>query len=244
MENLNVFIAFIAGILSVFSPCIIPVLPGFIAYLSGLSVQHALENNSRRQILISTAIFALGFNLVFSMFGILVGSLSQFLLVNQLLLLQIGGIIVMVFGILQSGLVKLEFLQREHRLDGNVLEKNLPHYLKSFLFGIIFALSWTPCFGPVIGGIITLAATTKTFGQSLLLFVFYALGFTLPLLLLSAFISHFHNFFKSHRNFYRYSNLVAGIFLIMIGFLMFTNSLSSIVNWLNFIYTQNKLLFY
>ena len=246
MENINIFIAFLAGILSIFSPCIIPVLPGFIGYISGLSIENSLEKHSQRHTIISTIFFALGFNLVFMIFGLLVGSFSQFLLINQLFLLQIGGFIIMIFGILQTGLIKINFLQKEYKLDHHhqKLSSNLPGYLKSFLFGLLFAFSWTPCYGPIIGTIVTLATVTKTFNLSLLLFTFYSLGFTIPLVLLATFLSHFHHFFKTHRNFYRYSNFIAGLFLLIIGFLMFTNQLSSIINWLDFFYTQNKLSFY
>ncbi len=247
METLslgNLAITFLAGIMSVLSPCIIPLLPGFVAYFAGLGLDEAKTKKHRKKMLISSLFFSLGFTLVFLGFGLIAGGLSLLLIQNQIILQQLGGIILIVFGVLQTGLIKFNLSQKHYRLDHQKIKLPLNEYGRSVLIGMIFAFSWTPCYGPIIGGIFTLGASSHTMGAGLLLFFIYSLGFTLPIILLSLLMDRFSVFLARHRRFFRFGNWLAGILLIVIGFLMFTNNLSSIVNWLDFIYTQNKLNFF
>lgn len=235
--------AFIGGVLSIFSPCIIATLPGFIAYFAGLSLQEAKDKKHEKELFISSLYFSLGFSLVFLAFGLVASGISAILIQNQLILQQISGVILIALGIIQTGLLKFQFLQYEFRLDHTKIKLGKTPHLKSFLIGALFAFSWTPCYGPVIGGIFTLSASSQTLWLSLLLFLVYSLGFTIPIILLSTIMGNLSAFLSQNRQLFRWSNLIAGLLLILIGFLIFTNSLSNIVNWLNFIYTNNKLYF-
>jgi len=238
----KIALTFLGGILSVFSPCVLPILPGFIAYFSGLSLEEAKKR--RRETVIASLFFSLGFILVFMAIGVLADGFSRFLIINQVLLERIGGIIIMFFGFIQVGLVKVPTLQKEFRLENKIIPKHLPIYLNSLLIGILFAFSWTPCYGPIIGAILTYTAASKTFWLGFFYFVIYSLGFTLPIIILALFLDKLSQTIKKHRALFRYTTIFAGLLLIVLGFLMFINQLSSIVNLINLIYTDNKLLFY
>lgn len=247
MESIGIgqlIITFFAGTLSVLSPCILPLLPGFMAYFAGLTLDEAKTKAHRRVVFLNSIFFSLGFTLTFLAFGLVISGLSLFLIQNQLFLQQIGGIILIIFGILQTGWIKVAKLQKELKFDHLKLKLPKHFYLRSLIIGAIFAFSWTPCYGPIIGGIFTLGASTGTLGQSLLLFFLYSLGFTLPILLLSLAMDGLSAFFVKHRQLFRLTQLVAGLLLIFMGILMLTNNISSIVNWLDFLYTPNQVSFY
>jgi len=247
METLcisNLLITFLAGILSVLSPCIIPLLPGFVAYFAGLGIEEIRTTKHRRKMLISSLFFSLGFTLTFLSFGLVASGISLILIQNQIFLQQIGGLILILFGLLQTGLLKFKFSQKEYRLNHRKVCLPRHEYWQSLLIGIIFAFSWTPCYGPIIGGIFTLGASSRTVGASLILFLIYSLGFTLPIILLSLVMDKFSAFLKKNRRFFLFANLLVGLLLILIGTLMLTNNLSNIVNWLDFLYTQNKVTFF
>jgi cytochrome c-type biogenesis protein len=247
MEALNigqVLVTFLAGILSVLSPCIIPLLPGFIAYFAGLGLEEVKTKKHRKKMLIASLCFSLGFTFTFLAFGLVAGGLSLILIQHQIFLQQIGGLILILFGIMQSGLLKFKFVQKAYKLDLEKIGLHEHEYLRSLLIGIIFAFSWTPCYGPIIGGIFTLSASSQTLLASLLMFLVYSIGFTLPIILLSLAMDRCSGWLARHRKIFRFSGLIAGILLIVIGLLMLTNNLSVIVNWLDLIYTQNKFDFF
>ncbi len=240
----NLFITFLAGILSVLSPCLLPILPGFIAYFAGLGLDEAKEKKHRKIVFFNSLFFSLGFTLTFLGFGLIAGGISLFLITNQLFLQQVGGVILIIFGIFQTGILKPKFIQKELRISPNTL--NLPKnlYLRSVIVGMIFAFGWTPCYGPIIGGIFTLGASSQTVGSSLILFLVYSIGFTIPIILLSLTFDKLSSLIAKHKRLISYSHIVAGMLLILMGLLMITNSLSNIVNWLDIIYTQNNATFY
>ncbi|MCC6643654.1 hypothetical protein IT411_02795 [Candidatus Peregrinibacteria bacterium] len=240
----QVFITFLAGILSILSPCVLPVLPGFIAYFAGITVTEAKSKIRQHQLILNTLAFSLGFSTTFLMFGIIAGSISLFLVQNQIILQKIAGFILICFGLLQSGLIKIPALQKEWRVDQQNTFKKFPHYLRSLLIGILFAISWTPCYGPIIGGIFTLTASNSTFWTAIGYFLIYSLGFTFPLIIIAFSLEKSSRWLGQHKKFFAIANIIAGLLFILIGLLMLTSSLGNIVNWLNFIYTNNKLLFF
>ncbi len=240
----QLLLTFLAGIVSILSPCIIPILPGFIAYFAGLNLKEAKDQSHQKVVLIASLYFSLGFTVVFLAFGLIAGGLSLFLVQNQLLLQQIAGVILIILGIIQTGFLKLGFLQKEFHFDHQKIGFNNHPHLKSLIIGMLFAFSWTPCYGPIIGGIFTLSASTQTIGSSLILFFIYSLGFTLPLILLSLGMDKISRWLSRHKKLFHIVSLSAGLLLILTGYLIFTNQLSSIVNWLSFIYTRNQISFF
>ena len=240
----QLLITFFAGIISILSPCIIPILPGFIAYFAGINLKEAKSSSHQKEIFIASLFFSLGFTLVFLAFGLVAGGFSLFLIQNQLLLQQISGIILIVLGILQTGLLKWGLLQKEFHFEHQKIDLHKHPHIKSLVIGALFAFSWTPCYGPIIGSIFTLSASTQTLASSLILFLVYSIGFTLPIIVLSLGLSKISAFLSRHRRAFYIANLLAGLILIFIGYLIFTNSLSSIVNWFSIIYTNNKISFF
>lgn len=255
MDQINLAIAFLAGILSIFSPCILPVLPSFLAYITGLSLEELADSSKSkqtknsdskyslsRQLVINTFFFALGFSLIFLLFGAVIGTLGKFLVINQTVLMQFGGLIIVILALHQLGIFRLKFLLGQAKFKHSFTD-NLKGWMRSFLVGIIFAFGWAPCYGPIVGAIFTLAATTGSFYYSILLFVFYSLGFLVPLILFSLFIGFFSKQIKKHKKIFRYSSTVAGVILLILGTLMLTNLFPHIVNWLSLIYNENNFLY-
>lgn len=244
MEKINILVAFIGGILSIFSPCIIPILPSFLGYISGISLSSELKNSHQKtvqlKLFLHTLFFTIGFSIVFLLFGAVIGILGKFLLTYQEILQKLGGIIIIIFGLQLTGIFKFKFLLTEKHLQ---LPSNLEFksYFRSFIIGIFFAFGWTPCYGPVIGTIFTLAASSANFNTSLMLFFFYSLGFIIPLLIMSAFIGHISKFLKKYPIVFKYSSYISGFLMISLGILLLTNQLNILVNWINFNYTENNL---
>jgi cytochrome c-type biogenesis protein len=255
MDQINLAIAFSAGILSILSPCILPVLPSFLAYITGLSLEELAESDKSTatkksnnkhvfswQLIINTFFFALGFSLIFLLFGAVIGTIGKFLVINQIVLMQLGGLIIIILALHQLGIFRLKFLLSEVKFKHSLTD-DLKGWLRSFLVGIIFAFGWAPCYGPIVGAIFTLAATTGSFYYSILLFVFYSLGFLVPLIIFSVFIGYFSKQIKKHRKIFQYSSTIAGIILLILGILMLTNLFPYIVNWLSLIYNEYNFLY-
>ncbi len=234
MLKIDFLIAFLGGMFSIFSPCILPVLPSFLGYITGVSLHQQQNRKAHFGTLIShTAIFALGFLITFLIFGAVIGWLGSFLVMQQELLQKIGGVLIILFGLMSLGVIKLKFLSAQHQLH---LTSVHSQRLKSFLTGIIFAFSWTPCYGPILGSIFTLAASSVSFWTSIWLFFFYSLGFLIPLMIFTVAIYHGSNLIAKNRYLIQYAHLLAGILLILVGILLLTNQMSGLVNWLSQIY--------
>ena len=222
MVDISLSIAFIAGILSFFSPCILPLIPGFLAYLAGLDLT-GLRNKKgfNTQLFVNTVCYVAGFTLVFSVVGVLLtmvfGSVSGDV---RTWLARIGGIIIILFGLSMLGILKIPYLDREHKPE----VRRKAGYFTSFLFGMAFAVGWTPCFGAVLGGILTLAASSPA-DAFMLLFV-YSLGLSIPFLITGAFYSSVSRFIKISARYSRVIAIVLGVLLVIVGFLLFFNKLS------------------
>ncbi len=221
--------AFIAGVVSFLSPCVLPIIPGFLAYLAG-STQVA-SVTKRRDIFVNAVFFVLGFSVVFALLGILL----QTILLSvgfevQAWTSRIGGIVIIFFGLYLVGLIKIGFLERDHKIT---IKKTFnSRYLTSFVFGIAFAVGWTPCVGAVLGGILALA-TSAPLSAFLLLFI-YALGLGLPFLLVGLFTAQATSLIARIGDRFKYVNMAFGVILIILGVLVFTENLSLLGNF-NFI---------
>jgi cytochrome c-type biogenesis protein len=219
MAEVTFFLAFIAGIISFLSPCVLPLLPGFLAYLSG-------GNSDRRTIFLNSVAYVIGFSAVFAFLGVLLNTvLVTSAYTVQAWLSRIGGTIIIVFGLHLAGIISIPFLLQEHAAE----IKFQRSYITSFLFGASFAVGWSPCVGPVLGSVLTLAATQP--GTSFSLLMAYALGLGLPFLLVGAFSGQTLAYIKKYGSFLKYFNIVVGILLIIIGILVFTQTLSIIANF-------------
>ena len=228
MAEVTLIIAFLAGLASFLSPCVLPLVPAFIAYLSGTAAAEIKEDSKKAKaaIFTNTLLFVVGFTLVFALLGAIINSVL--LNVSYMLkdiLTKVAGVVIIVLGLVLLGIIKPAFLQQEHKLRLKGLK---PSYLTSFLFGAAFAVGWTPCVGAILGAILTLALTRPTIAFAMLFA--YGLGLGIPFLAVGLFTSQATKLINRYQNIMKYVTIVAGIVLILLGILIFTNELPRIAN--------------
>ena len=225
MVEVTIIAAFLAGIVSFLSPCVLPLIPGFLAYLSGTSLQN--PKGARWKIFFNSVAFVLGFSLIFALLGVLLNTvLDKVSYTLQIWLSRIGGIIIILFGIYLLGLIKIPFLEREHKIA--VKKKFSITYVTSFVFGAAFAVGWTPCVGAVLGSLFALAISKP--GLSFILLAVYSLGLGLPFLLVGLFSAQALALINKMGRFLKFFNIVVGILLIILGILVFTQTLNVVAN--------------
>jgi cytochrome c-type biogenesis protein len=233
--------AFSAGLLSFVSPCVLPLVPSYISYITGLSIEQLTDANARsefkRAIVVNALLFIAGFSVVFIAFGASASFIGQILITYQDHIRRIGGVLIVVFGLYLLGILNINFLQMEHRFQF----RNRPvGYLGSFLIGIAFAAGWTPCVGPVLGTILLYASTTDSLLDGVLLLASYSLGLGLPLFLglglplfLTALgVDRFLAYFKQARTYLWGVSTVSGVLLVIVGVMIYANSLTMITSFL------------
>src|SRR3989338_5489734 len=226
MIDVSISVAFIAGIVSFLAPCVLPIIPGFLAYLAGSSLTQAATR--RKEVFLNALFFVLGFSLVFAALGVLLNTVLEAVAYDvQLWLSRIGGALVIIFGLYLTGLIKISFLERPHTFA--VHAGNRSRYVTSFLFGLAFAAGWTPCVGAALGAILGLAASQP--GSAFVLLLSYALGLGIPFLVIGFFAAQASVFIEKHGKALRYVNVVFGLLLIALGILIFTGRLSRIANF-------------
>jgi cytochrome c-type biogenesis protein len=225
MADPTIFISFIAGVISFLSPCVLPIIPGFLAYLAGTSVG---KEGSRLKIFLNSIAFVLGFSVIFALLGVLLNTLLESVSYTvQTWLSRAGGLIVIIFALYVLGLIKINFLQKEHKF---VIRKKFSFtYLTSFVFGAAFAIGWTPCVSAVLGSVLALVITRPGLGFVLLLS--YSLGLGIPFLLVGLFTGHAIKWIEKSQRFLKYFNIIVGILLLILGVLVFTNKLNIVANF-------------
>jgi cytochrome c-type biogenesis protein len=233
MADPTIFVAFIAGLSSFIAPCILPMIPAFLAYISGTTVSELGTKNgtilsiNRINIIFNTIFFVLGFSVVFSILGVLINSvLSNAVGEFTESLNIVGGIIIIAFGVFLLLSTKIRSLNIEKKFFPQNSKSSYP---MSFVFGLAFAVGWTPCVGPILGTILTLAATTPSISFSLLLA--YSLGIGIPFILMGVFFSRATRIIRSMSKHLKYYNVVLGAFIIILGILVFTNQLAYIASF-------------
>ena len=225
MADPTLIVAFIAGLVSFVSPCVLPLIPGFLAYLSGTSIG---QEGARLKIFLNSVAFVLGFSVIFALIGVLLNTiLERVSYTVQIWLGRFGGIIIILFGLYVLGLIRLSFLEREHKLA--VKKKFSITYVTSFVFGAAFAVGWTPCVSAILGSVLALVVTKP--GLGFVLLMSYALGLGLPFLLVGLFTGKALNLIQKYNTLFRYFNIVVGILLLLLGVLVFTNNLNVVANW-------------
>ncbi len=223
-------IALFAGVISFLSPCVLPIVPPYLAYMSGVSVGDMSENKQgRRKVTLTALFFVLGLSTVFIILGFTASAFGAFFLQNQMLFAQISGAVVMIFGLHFIGLFRIPFLDQEARIDAG--DKGGSAF-GAYVLGLAFAFGWTPCIGPQLGAILSLAASEASVGRGTFLLGVYALGLGIPFLLAAMFMSRamgFMNRIKRHMN---VIEKVMGGLLLIVGFAMLTGAFSTFSFWL------------
>jgi cytochrome c-type biogenesis protein len=222
--ELSITVAFIAGLISFLSPCVLPIIPGFIGYLAG---SRADGTSSRLEAFMASFFFVLGFSSVFSILGILLNTVLEAVAYDvQIWLGRIGGVIIILFGLYLTGLIRISYLEREYKLNPN--KKFKSKYLTAFLFGSAFAAGWTPCVGAVLGAVLGLAASQP--GSAFSLLFAYSIGLGLPFLIVGAGTSYADKWIMKISPYLKTINVLFGVVLIALGVLVFTNSLNLVAN--------------
>lgn len=234
MNDVNIGTSFLAGILSFLSPCVLPLVPGYISYLSGLSLEELSKESSdqksqTKQVFFSSFFFVLGFSLVFTLLGASATFAGKFLAEHLQIFSKIAGGIIILFGLHTTGILPIRWLYYEKRLQTRSLA---PGIVGSLLMGLAFAFGWTPCIGPILAGILALAATETTIFRGMFLLAVYSLGLGIPFILTGMGMSQFLKFFSSYKKFIRWGEMFAGILLIFIGVLIFSGRLTSLLKFI------------
>lgn len=225
-------IAFVAGLLSFGSPCMLPMVPGFVGYLAGVSLKEVQDGAAGKRFRIFThaGFFVLGLALVFSAFGVLINTaLSGVSYDARIWAGRIGGALIILFGLEMLGLLRIPLPRRNRQLNFSKMFEKGPSYLASFTFGSAFAVGWTPCVGVVLGSVLTLAAISP--GNAFGLLFAYTLGLGIPFLLTGLFTDRLSGAIRRHQSVWKHVGTVAGLFLIGVGVLVFTNNLNLLANF-------------
>lgn len=234
-HGLSIPIAFVAGIVSFLSPCVLPLVPGYISMLSGASIEELKSDASSailRRVFRNSLAFVAGFSLVFILLGASASWVGQFLRAHQTVFNLVAGIIVIIFGLHLTGLVKIPLLYREARLDTGAPRRGLGG---AFLVGFAFAFGWTPCIGPILAAILAIAAQHETLYQGMFLLAVYSAGLAIPFLITSLGLSSFMRFYRGFRKHLQAVEVASGVLLVILGALMAFNKLTIISGYFSFL---------
>ena len=216
---LELIIAFSAGLISFLSPCVLPLIPGYISFMSGQSLNELLEKKKIR--LLPLILFSLGFSFVFIIFGATASILGKFLLQNSEQLRIVAGLIIIVFSLQLLGILNINFLNYEKK----IYTKKSNNIWFSFIIGMAFGFGWTPCIGPILGSILALASTEETIIKAIILLSFYSLGLAVPFVLSGYLIQKFLAFSKNFKKNINLVSKIGGFILLITGVLILTNQL-------------------
>ena len=222
-QSVGVVVAFSAGLFSFLSPCVLPLFPSYVSFITGLSVADLtgdLTAAARRRVLGHAVAFVLGFSIVFVALGASFSAAGQFLLDHRDWIRRAGGVLIVIFGLYISGLLKIGFFGRTRQWQ---LRGKPAGYLGSLAVGVTFAIGWTPCVGPILGAILSLAGTAETVERGIGLLIAYSAGLGLPFLLSAMALGPFLNAFRRYRPFIPVVERGAGALLVVVGVLVYTN---------------------
>jgi cytochrome c-type biogenesis protein len=222
--QLNVLVAMAAGLLSFLSPCVLPLLPSYLSFIAGVSfeeLQGTVANpRTRRALLVNSILFVLGFSLVFIALGAGATLMGQVLFQYQVAIRRVGGVLVVLMGLYVAGWLRIPFLMREWRAE---LSHRPAGYIGAVVTGVTFAAGWTPCIGPILGSILTLASVSQTAGTGILMLAAYSLGLAIPFLVSSLMIGRFLAFFDRFKRFFPVVTRLSGVILIAVGLLLWSD---------------------
>lgn len=227
METPSLAISFISGMLLFFSPCIAPVIPAYLASISGVRWSELQDQKSIRWDMMANAFaFVIGFSLIFVALGSTLGYLSSLMVGLQVWINRVGGMLIIVLALHMLELINIPFLSREFNVSGKVQRKG---YVGSALMGSAFGLAWTPCTGPILAAILALSATSGSFVQGAWLMTAFSAGLAIPFLLAGAFTAGVSEWLSSHRGFIAGANRAAGVLLIVLGVFIFTGRVQTLL---------------
>jgi cytochrome c-type biogenesis protein len=240
ISEISIFMAFTAGLVSFLSPCVLPLVPGYVSFISGVSVPElqssqgvkTLSRRKRMAILLNSIFFILGFSAVFILLGASATWVGATLTSRLGFFTKLAGLLIMFFGLFKMGLIRPFLLFREMKFQ---VKDKKPGLVGALILGAAFAFGWTPCIGPVLGSILTFAGTLEQVNQGIALLVVYSLGLALPFFLTALGIQHFFSFFNRIKNHLGLIEKTGGFILVVMGLLVFTNSLAMVQAYFPFL---------
>ncbi len=234
MESVSILTAFAFGLLSFISPCVLPIVPGYISFISGVSFDEMQNSDNRRivrkKITANCIAFIIGFSAVFIALGASATAVGQFLHDQINVISKIAGVIIIVFGLHMTGIFKIPFLNYEKRFSSNAKPIGL---LGAFMVGMAFAFGWTPCIGPILAAILAIASQQDTVWKGIALLGVYSLGLGIPFLLTGLSITLFYNVFNKLKQHLHKVEIVGGILLVAVGILIMTNYFTILSGYLS-----------
>jgi len=225
----GLIVAFIAGLISFLSPCVLPIVPPYIAYMSGVALAEIKNRKGRQKIILTALFFVLGLSTVFIFLGFSASAIGAIFFEYQTLLNTIAGLVIMLFGLHFLDIYRLQILDREARFE---VENYQGTVFGSYVLGLAFAFGWTPCIGPQLGAILSLAASNGSIVKGTVLLAFYAMGLGIPFLIVAIFINRLEGFLKFFKQYFKIIERIMGLLLWTVGLLMLTGGFSSISFWL------------
>ncbi len=231
-EQVTLPLAFLAGFVSFVSPCVLPLIPAYVTFLTGSSFDEVSAGaaGERRRLMLNGTFFVLGFSAVFVLMGLGASAIGQFLTGNLPIVRRLGGLVVIAFGLYMMGVLRVFALDRERRVQARMRP---PGPANSLLLGMTFAAGWTPCIGPVLASVLVLAGTSSTAGQGALLLLTYAAGLAVPFLLLTVFLSRMRAVLRKLLPHVERIRFASGALLVVLGVMLYTNTFVLLNSWFN-----------
>ncbi len=224
-ESVSYSAALLAGLLSFFSPCVLPLIPAYFTFITGFSIEElttGCDADIRKKVIISTISYVLGFSFVFVLMGASASYLGGLIITYRDSIRIVGGIIILLLGVHMTGIIRIRGLDIEKRFH---IQNKPIHFLGTFFIGMAFGAGWSPCIGPLLGSILIIAGSQDTVMQGVLLLGIYSAGLALPFILISVFINFLLVFIRKAVRIIRYVNIFAGVILILVGIILVTNKL-------------------
>lgn len=242
-SSVSFILVFLEGLISFFSPCVIPLIPIYMGYLAG-SGNKVNEDGSmeyeRKKVFLHTMFFVLGISFSFFILGMTFTTLGRYFSNNKLLITRVGGILIILLGLFQLGIFDFSFLQKERKIKINLTNKKMNPFV-ALVMGFTFSFAWTPCIGPTLSSVLIMASGATTSLKGNLLVFIYAVGFLIPFLLLGLFTTQVLNFLRSSRKLLKYTIKVGGVILIIMGVMIFTGWMNGVSSYLNSIRMNNQI---
>jgi len=240
MPDISLYMAFAAGLISFLSPCVLPLVPGYISFLSGVSLAEIKANGGstsvsggkKRTVLLNSVFFVAGFSIIFILLGASATWIGNFLTSKISLLSKIAGLVIIFFGVYKIGLIRVKFFYKEARFQ--IANKKFG-YAGALLIGAAFAFGWTPCIGPILAGILAYAGTLGKVNQGVFLLLMYSLGLGIPFLLTALGVNQFSKFFNRIKKYMTILEVTSGVIMVIFGILIFSNKLILIPGYLPFL---------
>lgn len=232
LNNVSLILAFSAGLISFLSPCVLPLVPAYISYITGTSISDLKSTRSNAYVLYKSLGFIIGFSIIFIIMGASITSIGRVFIKNQSIFRKVSGVLIFIFGLHTIGIFKIKLFYREKRF---LSFKNTNGTFGSILMGMAFAAGWTPCVGPILSSILVYASSMETIKRGIILLVFYSLGLAVPFILTALAIENLSFRISRLGKYLNLISITSGMLMILMGILIFTNKMGILSQYLNFI---------